>query len=847
MSRKSFPSPRAAPTEHLAQLVVQNMRQPALLVAFDGMVLSANRPVAQMLGMPLASVIGRPLRQLVVPRQRRAPTKLIEQCRVKAVRRRLVFRGGDGNEVPAYVAANALLDSASPIICIADADLHALDGPAKVLAELRRRQEALAESERRYRHLFEASPDAVAVLVDGQFVDLNPAAVRLWGATSAQELVGRPLLDLVHSGNWPDLVHASPQVQAEKPLPVAQTRIVRLDGELLDVEVSANVIRYDGRRAVQLIVRDMTNRRKLLESLSRTRRQLERRVRERTARLTQTIHSLRTEAARRIAAEQSLHQRSRLLEAFFRHSSTPLAFLDRHFNFIRVNEAYARACQRDTADFPGHNHFEFFPDAENQAIFEQVVRTKRTYETYGKPFVFPDHPEWGTTYWNWRLTPLLDDAGEVESLVFDLEDVTERTQSEQRLQALNQMLRRRTQQLRSLASDLTLAEQRERQRLARLLHDHLQQLLVGAKFRVSSLHKVQDPLVVQLAQEIDDLLTQSIAASRSLTAELSPPILHEAGLIAALQWLCAWTRDNHGLHVRCALDQRAEPQSLDIRLLLFQSVRELLLNVIKHSGVKTARLDVAAVDNQVQVVVSDDGQGFDLSTVESDRGSRGFGLFSIQERLDLIGGRFTIESAPGRGSRFTLLAPRARVGPLLQDRQAPPLALPRAVVGEAADEPSAAVDAQLEPERSAPARIRVLLVDDHAVTRQGLRRLLKHEPSIRVVGEAGDGLEAIAMVRRLQPDVVIMDVSMPGMSGIEATRLIRREFPAIRVIGLSMFAQEERGQEMRQAGAWAYFTKSGPPHELIDAICRCGTSPPPPEPLGPPPPRNLPRDATPRR
>jgi PAS domain S-box-containing protein len=123
------------------------------------------------------------------------------------------------------------------------------------------------------------------------------------------------------------------------------------------------------------------------------------------------------------AAYQSLTEKANYLDAFFQQSITPLVLLDRDFNFIRVNEAYARACQKELGDFPGHNHFEFYP-SDAKAIFEDVVRTKVPIKVDARPFVFIDHPEWGTTYWNWTLTPMLDHSGEVEFLVFALEDVT---------------------------------------------------------------------------------------------------------------------------------------------------------------------------------------------------------------------------------------------------------------------------------------------------------------------------------------------------------------------------------------------------------------------------------------
>jgi len=127
---------------------------------------------------------------------------------------------------------------------------------------------------------------------------------------------------------------------------------------------------------------------------------------------------------------QELAAQSRTLEAFFKHTITPLVILDRDFNFVRVNEAYARACQRQISDFTGLNYFELYPNDENRRIFERVVKTQVPYEAVARPFSFPDHREWGTTYWDWTLVPLLDEAGRVEFLVFSLRDVTRRHQAE---------------------------------------------------------------------------------------------------------------------------------------------------------------------------------------------------------------------------------------------------------------------------------------------------------------------------------------------------------------------------------------------------------------------------------
>ena len=161
---------------------------------------------------------------------------------------------------------------------------------------------------------------------------------------------------------------------------------------------------------------DITGRKQVEEALRKSRDELEIRVQERT-----------TELAN---AYKELKEQSRILESFFKYTVTPLVFLDRDFNFIRVNEAFAKACQREVSEFPGHNHFEFYP-SEARKIFEQAVETRNPYQAIARSFTFPDHPEWGTTYWDWNLTPILDDAGEVESLVLSLEDVTKRKRAEE--------------------------------------------------------------------------------------------------------------------------------------------------------------------------------------------------------------------------------------------------------------------------------------------------------------------------------------------------------------------------------------------------------------------------------
>lgn len=391
-------------------------------------------------------------------------------------------------------------------------------------------------------------------------------------------------------------------------------------------------------------------------------------------------------------------------------------------------------------------------------------------------------------------------------------EITERRRVEDDLRRAHGVLAERAAQLRALADELTRSEQRERRRLARLLHDHLQQLLVAAKYRTAALSAIVGEPTKTAAAEIEQLLDSGIAAARTLTAEISPPLHPNAGLPERLSWLARWMETRHGLQVNLTMPSGLPNSGEDVDALLFESVRELLFNVVKHARVESAGVEVGwGADRALRITVTDDGLGFDPAVLRmSGDASVGFGLLSIRERLELVGGRIEIDSAPGRGSRFTLTAPVDDIAP-----QAPPDA-------SAAPAAAAALVAAGPVPTRPDAAVRVLIVDDHAVVREGLKQLLRGQTLIHIVGEGADGREAIERADRLRPDVILMDVSMPILDGVEATRAIGRDHPEIRVIGLSMFEDEERERAMLDAGAVAYLSKGAPSHDIVDAIRRYG-------------------------
>ena len=236
--------------------------------------------------------------------------------------------------------------------------------------------------------------------------------------------------------------------------------------------------------------------------------------------------------------------------------------------------------------------------------------------------------------------------------VLSFHDITERRRTEKSI------LENR-EHLRSLTSQLSLAEERERRRIADQLHDRVGQSLLASKIKLGAARESGPPTTLEgPLDEVYRLIEQTIKDVRSLTFELSPPILYMLGFEAAVEWLTEQAEKQYG--VRCEFEDDGETKPLDddIRVLLFQNVRELLVNVCKHSQADNARVCVSREDNVICVNVEDNGVGFDSSEVETHWDeSSGFGLFSIRERLSRFGGAFEIDSEPGSGTRIMLTAP----------------------------------------------------------------------------------------------------------------------------------------------------------------------------------------------
>ncbi|TAK43792.1 MAG: PAS domain S-box protein [Betaproteobacteria bacterium] len=477
-------------------------------------------------------------------------------------------------------------------------------------------EEQLRLSEATLAGVINTAMDAIITIDERQcIVSFNPSAERIFGYRAA-EMSGRPVAVLLperlrdrhreHVGRFGELG------ETRRSMGVPGEIVgLRSDGGEIRLEATIARVEAGGRLRFSVMLRDVTERRR---------------------------------------TEQRVREQARLLDLIFRHSIDSIVLLDRDFNFLRVSDSYARACQRDIAEFEGRNHFELFPsDFREEA--EQARASKAIYHRIERPFVFPDHPEWGVTHWDVGLVPILGPDGEVDFFLLTLKDVSERVRAAVALHKSASRLRR-------LSSRLREVEERERRAMARELHDRIGQNLsaldlalgmLGQQVAAARLDGANEHLA-----EMQRTLKATIGHARDLMCELRPPALEEYGLLAALRDLVADFRRKTRIAATVEGDLLQPRPPETIELSMYRIAQEALNNAAKHAGATEVRLGLRAGAGTIELAISDDGIGFDAA--QAGNGAPTWGLATMRERAEEAGIELSIDSAPGRGTRITLRA-----------------------------------------------------------------------------------------------------------------------------------------------------------------------------------------------
>jgi PAS domain S-box-containing protein len=391
--------------------------------------------------------------------------------------------------------------------------------------------------------------------------------------------------------------------------PRYEFRFIRKDGSTSWVEIHASEIEYRGRPAIQAAYIDITERKK---------------------------------------AEEALRQSEERLKILFESAPDAIYLNDLKGNFVDGNKTAEKILGYAKVDLIGKNFVEM-----GLLSSEQVLKAVANLEknTLGKP-TGPDE---------YNLTRKDGSSVAVEIRSFPVKigdrvlslsiahDICARKKAEQKL------LEHRAQ-LKSLASELSLTEERERHRLATNLHDQISQALVISRIKLQTLHaSVSSDDIAGSLEEVCGNLDRIIQDTRTLTFDLSSPILYELGFEAAVsEWLEEQIGKKHGIKTKFEDDGRSKPLEDDIQILLFRNVRELLMNIVKHARAKNVKVSIHRIRQQIYISVEDDGIGFDHTKMAS---STGFGIFSIRERLEQLAGHIEIESEQGRGTKIMMTAP----------------------------------------------------------------------------------------------------------------------------------------------------------------------------------------------
>lgn len=723
---------------------------PIILITVTGNITSWPTEAERQYGYGAEEMIGQSILRLVpeehLDEYQRVVATLLRGERIEHYH--MVRRRNDGSEISVLLTMSPVCDASGQIIGLSSIERQVTT------------EERAAHTQAYLAAVVTSSDDAIITkTLTGLVTTWNHGAERLFGYT-ATEMLGQSIRRLIPDDRQSEEDHILDAIRSGKRLEHYHTVRRRKDGTFVDVALTVSPVIVDG-----------------------------------------TIVGA-SKVARNITKQQQSARANAYLAAIVTSSDDPIVSKTLDGIVTSWNPAAERVFGYTAIEMISQSILLIIPPDRHheEAFILGAIREGRRIEHYE---TIRRRKDGQLIPVSLSISPVRDESGQVigaSKIVRDLSKL-ERLVSQRTVE-----LERSRDQLRSLATQLNLAEQRERKKLAAELHDHLQQLLVLGKLKLAQGKRLSMDNTACLAvlNATDEVLMNALQYTRSLVTELSPPILREHGLAASLKWLAEYMR-RYDMEITVILAEEELALPEDQAILLFQSVRELLINVRKHAGTDAARVRMEWDVDGLEIEVSDEGLGFDpmmaSSSTDAALPSSRFGLLSIRERMAALGGALVITSAPKLGTTAVLTLPLVKVPfPELRSELVPPASARR-------------------PRSPKAEKITVLLVDDHVMVRQGLRTILEAYSDVTLVGEASDGETAIGLVREQQPAVVIMDINMPGMDGIEATSRIVAEFPGIAVIGLSVNGTDPHNQNaMKQAGARCLLTKEAAADELYKAI-----------------------------
>ncbi len=511
----------------------------------------------------------------------------------------------------------------------------------------------------RYRDLFDFSPIGYVVTdPNGSPIKANEAAVQLLGVPR-KIFLDKPIYTFVAESDRRAFYSQMTALPMMSRLNDWEVRLVRGDGTTFRANISVVVVRSLQTPLHVLYARlhwrfyDVARREQVERALELSRHEQRMRVQERMADLELTNLRLRQEIEERTRAEKALQKSESKYRTLVESLPPEITIFQKDVNsvYVSCNRYFANLFKMTPDEVVGKTDYDFFPQKMADRFIKHDQAVMKSGHTHIREAKHINRDGRGVVLQTFK-TPIKDDDGNIVGVLGIYFDVTERKRTQEELFSYQERLR-------SMASQLSLAEEMQRRKIAEELHDHIGQALAMSKIKLEIMQgNGGAPDEQDVLDEVLDLIRQTIQRTRSLTFELSPPVLYQLGLESALEWFTEHIQKQHGIRVEFFDDGQPKPMREEISVVLFKAVRELLLNVVKHSRATTAVVSIWREGERVRVQVQDTGVGFDVSGLAaSPRGEKGFGLFSIQERLDFLGCNMKMESAAGIGTTSTLTAP----------------------------------------------------------------------------------------------------------------------------------------------------------------------------------------------
>jgi two-component system NarL family sensor kinase len=375
----------------------------------------------------------------------------------------------------------------------------------------------------------------------------------------------------------------------------------------------------------------------------------------------------------------------------------------------------------------------------------------------------------------------------------------------------NEALRVTEASLRQLSGRLLQLQDEERRRIARDLHDITGQEIAILSMSLDRLARLVDtatPEAKETLADSRDVVRKMAEEIRTLSYLLHPPLLDESGLGSAVRWYAEGFQKRSAISVNVVTSPGLGRLPAEVETALFRVVQESMTNVHRYSGSLDSEIRITTDDQNVILEVIDHGKGIRAGVVRAPVdgvASLGVGIPGMRERLRQLGGQLNVDFGT-KGTRVIATVPLKKAE--------------RAIEASAKTDSSAAESmvSSAERESNGNARRRILIADDHEVMRRGVRGLIESHNEWAVCGEAVEGKEAVKKSRELKPDLVILDINMPGLTGLAAAQQIRRENPAAKILFFSVHESPQTVREVLNVGGQGYVAKSRAGHDLVDAV-----------------------------